>query len=119
MGKIRLRNPNTIYLRVYILMEGSSHYYSTMFHNILVLVWRIERVTESNRKYQRVTVKTEKAEYGHVLTHAPSQRIGEIHNRAPPVYICLNEAKGKVNKEVEEVNRVVHLNCSVTSSIGE
>ncbi len=83
MGKIRLRNPNTIYLQVYILMEGSSHYYSTMFHNILVLVWRIERVTESNRKYQRVTVKTEKAEYGHVLTHAPSQRIGEIHNNQP------------------------------------
>ncbi len=54
-----------------------------MFHYILVLVRRIEKVTESNRKYKRVTVKTEKAEYGHVLTHAPSQRIREIHNRLP------------------------------------
>ena len=45
------------------------------------MVRRIEKVTESNRKYKRVTVKTEKAEYGHVLTHAPSQRIREIHNR--------------------------------------
>ncbi len=79
-SKIRLRSSNTVYLRVYILREGSSHYYSTMFHNILVLVRRIEKVTESNRKYERVTVKTDKAEYGHVLTHAPSQRIHEIHN---------------------------------------
>ncbi len=51
-----------------------------MFHNILVLVRRIKKVAESNRKYERVTVKTEKAEYGHVLTHAPSQQIHEIHN---------------------------------------
>ncbi len=73
MGKIRLRSSNTIYLRVYILREGSSHYYySTMFHNILVLVRRNKKTMESNRKYERVTVKAEKAEYGHVLTHAPS-----------------------------------------------
>ncbi len=53
-----------------------------MFHNIIVFVRRIEKIPESNRKYERVTVKTEKAEYGHVLTHAPSQRIHEIHNNA-------------------------------------
>ncbi len=70
-SKIRL-NSNTIYLRVYILREGSSHYYSTMVRNILVLVRRNKKTTESNRKYERVTVKAEKAEYGHVLTHAPS-----------------------------------------------
>ncbi len=51
-----------------------------MFHDILVLVQRMEKVTESNRKYQQVIVKTEKAEYGHVLTHALSQWMGEIHN---------------------------------------
>ncbi len=86
--------PNII-LRVYILREGSSHYYFTMFHNILVLVRKIEKVTESNRKYERVTVKTDKAEYGHVLTHALSQRIHEIHNRLSLVVQILNyETKG-------------------------
>ncbi len=40
----------------------------------------MEKVTESNRKHQRVTVKTEKAEYGHVLTHGPSQQVPDIHN---------------------------------------
>ncbi|KAK0457915.1 uncharacterized protein EV420DRAFT_1480098 [Desarmillaria tabescens] len=35
---------------------------------------------ESNRKYERVSFKTEKAEYRHVLTHAPNQRIPNIQN---------------------------------------
>ncbi len=47
-----------------------------MFRYILVLlVRRFKKITESNRKCERVTVKTEKAEYGHVLTNAPSQQI--------------------------------------------
>ncbi len=74
--------PNAIYLLDSSLREGSSHYYSTMCHKIIVFVRRIEKIPESNRKYERVTVKAEKAEYGHVLIHAPSQRIHEIHNNA-------------------------------------
>ncbi len=45
----------------------------------------IEKVIENNREYKRVTVKTEQAEYGHVLNHAPSQRIHEIHNTLPSI----------------------------------
>ncbi|PBK78990.1 hypothetical protein ARMGADRAFT_1021785 [Armillaria gallica] len=35
---------------------------------------------ESNRRYERVTIKTEKPEYSHVLTHGPSRQIPDIRN---------------------------------------
>ncbi len=61
---------------------------------------------ESNRRYERVTIETEKPEYRHVLTHGPSRQIPDIHNkraslwkmrRSHLVFDVLSEMKNRVS----------------------
>ncbi|KAK0219326.1 hypothetical protein EDD85DRAFT_797438 [Armillaria nabsnona] len=64
----------------------------------------LKKSIESNRRYERVTIKTEKPEYRHVLTHGPSRQIPDIHNRH--LSFEINSADSGENGMIRQNRRV-------------